>query len=76
MTIARNEYIQMLCDVTNSIELPAFVKADVVERLLSELRRLAVSELESDTREYEAQIMREKNDANPTEETRNTDIPE
>ena len=76
ITVTRNEYIQKLCDVTNSVQLPAFVKADVVERLLGELRKMAESELERDTRKYETQKAQEQKDECPTEEAHNSDMPE
>lgn len=60
ITVARNDYMQALCDISNNSGLPAFVMMEVVERLRMQLERLAQAELERDTKAFNEQSKREK----------------
>ena len=44
ISVARNEYMQKIADVTNDAQLPAFIIAEVLERLLSEVQKMAQAE--------------------------------
>ena len=48
ISLARKEYIQTICATTNNCGLPAFVVVDVLERILSEMRKAADTELKRD----------------------------
>lgn len=61
ITVARNDYIQAICDISNKSGLPAFVKVDVLERILIEVRSVADMELKRDEAEYRASLQKEKN---------------
>ena len=56
ITVARNDYMQSLCDLTNASHLPAFVVVDVLERFAREISRLAESELSRDRAAYQRLI--------------------
>lgn len=62
ITVARNDYMQALCDISNNSGLPAFVMMEVVERLKMQLERLAQAELERDTKAFNEQSKMEKED--------------
>lgn len=53
ITVARNEYMKAICDISNNSGLPAFVMLEVVERLKSQLEHLVQAELERDTAAYQ-----------------------
>lgn len=48
ITIARRDYINSICDVTNNSGLPAFVLVEVLEKVLSQLHQQEESELKRD----------------------------
>lgn len=62
ITIARNEYMQAICDISNNSGLPAFVMLEVVERLKSQLEGLVQAELERDTVAYKNAMANENSE--------------
>lgn len=62
ITIARNEFMQAICDISNNSGLPAFVMLEVVERLKSQLEGLVQAELERDTVAYKSAMAKENGD--------------
>ena len=52
ITIIRQEFIQSICGLCNSTDLPAFVKADVVEKVLKELIKASDQEYQRDAASY------------------------
>lgn len=57
ITLARQDYINKLCEVTNNSGLPAFVTVEVLEKLLVELRKGVELELKRDEAEYRKSLM-------------------
>lgn len=60
ITVARQEYMQKIVDVTNSAELPAFVKLDVIRQIFDKLKTLTAEELKRDTEDYNASLREEE----------------
>lgn len=60
ITVARNEYMQALVDITNQSGLPYFVIVDVLERMKSQLEKLAEAQLQQDTAAYAKVLEKEK----------------
>ena len=56
LTVARNDYMQALCDASNNSGLPAFVMLEVIERMKIQLEQLAQAELERDMKVYQSAI--------------------
>lgn len=52
ITVARQAYIEKICDITNNSGLPAFVIADVLEKALAEVRKMEQDQLAKDMQEY------------------------
>lgn len=55
-TLRRNECIGKICAAINSMNLPAFVAVEILEKVLSEARRLADEEYKRETDEYQKQL--------------------
>ena len=53
LTVARKEYIDTICEVTNQCGLPAFVVVDTLERIVRDMRVYVDSELQRDMQEWE-----------------------
>ena len=60
ITVARNEYMQALVDITNQSGLPYFAIVDVLERMKSQLEKLAEAQLQQDTAAYAKALEKEK----------------
>ena len=60
ITLAREEFIQAVCDTCNKADIPAFVKIDVLERALNELRKVQETELKRDEAEFRAALQAQK----------------
>ena len=58
ITVARNDYMAALCNITNQSNLPAFVVVDVLTRFTAELEKLAEAELSRDTAAYREAIQK------------------
>ena len=54
LTVARNDYMTALCDLTNNSNLPAFVIVEVLESILREVRPMMETELKRDMATYRA----------------------
>ena len=61
VVLARRDYINQICEVTNKSGLPAFVIVDVLEHVLAEARNLAETEYQRELEVYQAQSKREGN---------------
>ena len=48
LTVARRDYVEDIVNITNKTDLPMFVKVEVLERVLDEMRPLADNELKRD----------------------------
>lgn len=48
LTIARKEYIDSIINATNASNLPAFVIVEVLEKMISEMKKMASTELKRD----------------------------
>ena len=53
LTIKRAEFSQRLADAINESELPAFVVADILERVTEHVKRLANEQFMNDKQAYE-----------------------
>lgn len=53
ITVERYMYMQALVSVSNNANLPAFVKADVLEMAASQMRSIAEEELKRDVAQYQ-----------------------
>lgn len=60
LTVARRDYVEDIVNVTNKAELPMFVKVEVLESVLDEMRPLADNELKRDEASYRAALQEEK----------------
>ena len=67
ITVARNDYMRAVCDITNNAGLPAFMVIDVLEKFISEMNRLAEAELSRDTAAYRQAVEREAQDVRRAE---------
>ena len=54
--LRRKECIDKICAAINEMSLPAFVTVDILEKVLSEARRLADEEYKRETDEYQKQL--------------------
>ena len=52
ISVARNIYMQKVADITNTAHLPAFVIAEVLERTLAEVQKIAQTEYMQDLEAY------------------------
>ena len=68
-TMLHHEYRQKIIDITNASPLPAFIKADVLERLVINLRSLAEKELNRDVAKYRNELQKENDHAEPIDQT-------
>ena len=59
LTVARNDYMTALCDLTNNSNLPAFVIVEVLESILREVRPMMETELKRDMVTYRAAMQHE-----------------
>ena len=48
ITLARRDYVDKICDITNKSGLPAFVVADILEKILSKVRQQEELEVKRD----------------------------
>lgn len=55
VTIMREELKASIVKAINESNLPAFVAADIIERILGELRQLERQQYEQDLRRYESE---------------------
>lgn len=62
ITVARNDYMNALCEITNRSGLPAFVIADVLDKLLNEVKARADIELKNDMARYQTEIKADQGD--------------
>lgn len=60
LTVARQEYMDSICQATNKSGLPAFVIAGVLEKVLSEISRQTDAEYKADLARYRAALVAEK----------------
>lgn len=58
ITITRNEYMTAICNITNQSAIPAFVKVEVLECVLRELRPMMDAELKRDMAAYRAAVQK------------------
>lgn len=67
LTVARRDYVEDIVNITNKADLPMFVKVEVLERVLDQMRPLAENELKRDEASYRAALQEEKEKDKPTE---------
>jgi hypothetical protein len=60
LTVARRDYVEGIVNLTNKTDLPMFVKVEVLERMLDEMRPLIDTELKRDEASYRAALQEEK----------------
>lgn len=53
ITVARQEYIDAIIDLVNSYNLPAFVKKDALDDIVTALQNVAIKEYQSDRAAYD-----------------------
>lgn len=56
LSVARYDYVNAVCNLTNDCELPAFVIVYELENILRELRPIAENEYKRDKAAYEAAL--------------------
>lgn len=59
LSVARRDYLNEICNATNHSGLPAFVAAEVLERVLKKMAALAEAELRQDDARYQAALEKE-----------------
>lgn len=59
LTVARNDYMTEICNLTNNSNLPAFVIVEVLESILREVRPMIDTELKRDMATYRAAMQNE-----------------
>jgi len=69
LTVARRDYVEDIVNITNKADLPMFVKVEVLERMLDEMRPLAETELKRDEASYRAALQEEKEKEKAAEPT-------
>ena len=69
ITVAREDYMKSLCDLTNQSGLPAFVVVDILDDVISEMKRIANTELQRDTANYRAALIRKSGEKSKEGET-------
>lgn len=52
IVVERHDFVNALAETVNAYNLPAFVKVEVVERLLSQLKSIERQELQRETVRY------------------------
>lgn len=52
IVVERHDFVNALAETVNAYNLPAFVKVEVVERLLSQLKNIERQELQRETVRY------------------------
>lgn len=60
ITVSRMEFVESLCDMINASPLPAFVKVEVLERVLDQLRPQIDAQYQQDAAAYKRQVEQEK----------------
>ena len=68
ITVARNDYMAALCNITNQSNLPAFVIVDVLAKFSTEMEKLVEAELKRDTANYRQALEKEHSDAQKEQE--------
>ena len=69
ITLLRRDFINNICNAVNNSGLPAFVVADVLDRLLSDTRAAVETELKRDEIAYRQALMNEKKETQDGRET-------
>lgn len=62
IVVERHNFVNALAETINAYNLPAFVKVEVVERLLSQLKSIERQELQRETVRYMKNKDQEKED--------------
>lgn len=52
ITVARNDYLNNIIEITNNSGLPAFAISDILEKILSQVNKAAEQELKRDSIEW------------------------
>ena len=60
ITVARQEYIDAIINLVNSYNLPAFVKKDALDDIVTALQNVAIKEYQSDRAVYDKACAEEK----------------
>ena len=60
LSLATRDYLQSMCDITNSCGLPAFVVVDTLTKLLNQMQIEAEKELKRDEAAYRAAVQNER----------------
>ena len=60
ITVAHCDFMEALAKVCNESELPAFVKIDVLDKALVQLRKFADDEYRKDNEQYQKALQNEK----------------
>ena len=69
ITVARQDYLNSIIDTTNKSGLPAFVIADILEDILSEVNKAADQQLKRDEAEWhKARAEEQKNASEVTDD--------
>lgn len=63
ITVARRDYMNGIIELTNNSGLPAFVIADILEDILSEVNKAADQQLKRDEAEWHKACVEEQKDA-------------
>ncbi len=58
ITVARRDYMSLICEATNTCGLPAFVIVEVLENILNQMRPAMDAELKRDEAAYRATLQR------------------
>ena len=54
LTVAHRDYVNEIVNLTNSAPLPSFIKIDVLEKVIQQLRPLVEQEYNRDKAAYDA----------------------
>ena len=63
ITVARQDFTEQILELVNKAELPAFVIAEVLEKLTAQMNQLALIQYQQDAQAYEAQKAQEAHKA-------------
>ena len=63
ITVARRDYMNTIIDVTNNSELPAFVVAEILEKILSQVKEAETQQLKHDEAEWHKACAEAQKDA-------------
>lgn len=63
ITVERADFINAICKTINASPLPAFVKVEVLERVLDQLRPQIDAQYQQDAAFYKQQVEQEKQEA-------------